>query len=223
MWRGRYYEVWQQSAGGVAATLGHLSLKGVQGPFSVPRCADVLQLARVAKSGLLAAVPGRGPVVLDLSKTAHPPDWLPARDNPAALELTGSGTLTGNVHVPGTDTYRVWVQGSFRSRLQVYVDGKLVGDERHELNYSRSQFEPLGQVSLTGGSHEVKIHYGGPDLHPGSDGNEVIPETWPPHQFAIGPLVLSSGTTGERISYVNPANAHTLCDKSLDWIEAIAH
>ena len=40
--------------------------------------------------------------------------------------------------------------------------------------------------------------------------------------FGLGPLILSSTTQELPVYYVDPANAHSLCGRSLDWIEALA-
>ena len=52
----------------------------------------------------------------------------------------------------------------------------------------------------------------GPPVRPGSGG---IPP------FGVGPIVLSPETEDAPVTYVAPANAATLCGKSLDWVEAL--
>src|SRR5207247_578233 len=55
--QGRYYEVWQRPVSGARTIVDHLSLGDRFHAAAVPRCADVLRLAREAGStGRLAAV-----------------------------------------------------------------------------------------------------------------------------------------------------------------------
>jgi hypothetical protein len=115
------------------------------------------------------------------------------------------------VDVPAPGRYSVWVGGSFLSRLQLSIDGKVVGTRRHELNWP-GDFTPIGDAELTAGQHDVTLAYAGPDLHPGSSGN-------PP--FGTGPVVLSRATAALPVMYLPVARARSLCGKRLDWIEAI--
>ena len=50
VWRGRYYEVWQRPVAGGPTILEHLSLGNATQAAAVPRCSDVLRLAREAEA-----------------------------------------------------------------------------------------------------------------------------------------------------------------------------
>lgn len=69
----------------------------------------------------------------------------------------------------------------------------------------------MGTIGLKPGLHAISIHYGNSNLLPGSGGTP----------FALGPLILSTTTLELPVTYVQPANARSLCGKSLDWVEAV--
>ena len=71
----------------------------------------------------------------------------------------------------------------------------------------------MGEVELTAGSHKVELRYTAANLRPGSGG---------PVYFPLGPLVLGRDTADLPVTTVQPADARSLCGKSLDWVEAIA-
>jgi hypothetical protein len=108
---------------------------------------------------------------------------------------------------PGT--YRAWIGGSFRGRLEIAVDGHGLGSKRHVLN-NTGGWEGFGSLPLEPGTHEVTLRYGGSDLHPGSGG----------FPFVMGPVVLEPESAMRKIS-VPAAKAATLCGRRLDWVEAV--
>ena len=121
----------------------------------------------------------------------------------------GAGAIGRNFTVPRAGRYGLWLGGSFRGRLRLYVDGRLVADARNRL--VGPAYEPLGSAVLRAGSHELILRYGGADLHPGSGGR----------QFGLGPLILSRGPEDVPVLYVPSAEARRLCGRTLDWIEAL--
>jgi hypothetical protein len=206
-----YYEVWQRPEPVATRILERLPLGGPFDPAGKPRCADVSRLAQVAgRSGELAYVRHPRPVVLDLTQTAHPPDWVPAPEQPGGVSPVGSGTLDATVSVPSAGRYGVWIEGSFRRKIELSVDGRHVASVRNELSHG-SQYVPLGSVELAAGAHELRLSYGGEELRPGSDG--------PP--LPLGPLVLGTATADRPVEYLPSANAVSLCGQRLDWIEAL--
>jgi hypothetical protein len=206
----RYYEVWQRPQT-LPRLVERVPLGNRQDPTGVPRCADVLRLARrVGPGGRLATVRRRASTVLDLSRAAHPITWQPSGQPPGVVSPASAGTLMASVAVPASARYDVWLGGSFRRELEVSIGGTLVADERHNLSHS-GQYMPLGSMRLPRGLHQVEIRYGEQDLRPGSGG--------PP--FPLGPLVLSRGSTDPPVRFVSPAAAPSLCGKRLDWVEAL--
>jgi hypothetical protein len=208
VWRRHWYEVWQRPQN-YRQIVEHLPLGTGLQPVAVPRCADVRRLARLAGSGgLLAAVPRPADVSVDLTRATYPPGWGTGQ---GTLVPAGPGTVETSVDVPVGGRWGVWLGGAYRDRLEAEVDGRRVAVLRNHLEHS-GQYTQLEELELTRGTHTVTFRYGSPDLRPGSGGP----------QFEMGPLVLSRRTADLPVTYVRPANARTLCGKSLDWIEAIA-
>jgi hypothetical protein len=212
VWKGLYYEVWQQPESAQARILEHFPLgHGLQAGARAP-CGQVIRLAGVAAaaSGRLATAFRTPATVVALSHGSYPADWQAFAGEPNILVPEGSGTVEADVDVPATASYETWVGGSFRDRLELRIDGRLVGDARHRLNTS-GQYTPLGSVTLRAGAHRITLRYGGPDLYPGSGGRP----------FPLGPLVLSRDGADLPVVYVQASGARALCGKNLDWIEAV--
>ena len=189
---GRYYEVWQRSDSGGPTILEHLSLGNGDQAAGVPRCADVLRLARkaAAASGTLV--------------TATRPEAIPV------LTPSLTGTASSRVTVPEAGPYTAWLAGDWFGRASVTVDGHEVGAKRAELNWP-GLYTDLGSVALGAVPHTVALTYDTGGLHPGSGG--------PP--FSFGPLTLSREDAREPVQTVEPSAARTLCGRRLDWIEAV--
>jgi hypothetical protein len=122
---------------------------------------------------------------------------------------TKDGAIAKGFTVPRAGRYGLWLGGSFRGRLRLYIDGRGVADARNRLK--PNGYEPLGPVLLGAGRHRLVLRYGGADLHPGSGGI----------QFGLGPLILSRGAEDAPVLYVPSAQARALCGRDLDWIEAL--
>ena len=195
VWRGSTYDVWQRPLD-PPDVKSHLPLgSGIQ-PGGVPRCADVHALASSFPQARLVAVPR--PAVV-------------AARFPAGLYLSpeGATTVAGAVSTRSPGTYRAWIGGSFRGRLEIAVDGHGLGSKRHVLN-NTGGWEGFGSLPLEPGQHEVTLRYSGSDLHPGSGG----------FLFVMGPVVLEPESATREIS-APAAKAATLCGRHLDWVEAV--
>jgi hypothetical protein len=189
---GRYYEVWQRPESGGPTIIEHLALGDATQAAAVPRCADVLRLARKAEaaSGYLV--------------TATRPKAVPV------LTPSLSGAASSQIIVPEAGRYTAWLAGDWFGRSSVTVDGREVGAKRAELNWP-GLYTDLGSVELGAGPHTVALTYDTGGLHPGSGG--------PP--FSFGPLTLNRQDAREPVEQVAPADARRLCDRRLDWIEAV--
>jgi hypothetical protein len=183
-WRGRYYDVWQRPDPPGSLVVEHLSLgSGIQ-PAARPGCREVQRLASLAGEGRLAAAE-RAPTIV-------------------------ASRAQDEVQVSRAGRYAFWLGGSFRRRLQLSVDGKVIAEARHRLN-NTAQFEPLGEARLAAGRHRVALTFGGADLRPGSAGAA----------FGFGPLVLIRPEATDPVTYVTAEDASLLCRRDLDWIEAL--
>ncbi len=212
VWRGRYYDVWQRPAAGGATILEHLSLGDRFHAAAVPRCSDVLRLARLAgRRGRLAAVVRPANAVVDLLPSAAPGRLGRYGEPAGVVYLQHAATLRRTVRVAAAGRYDIGVDGSFVGRLELVVNGRVLRSERHELNWP-AEFQPFGTAVLRRGANEITLRYSGPDLRPGSGGA-------PP--FGTGPLVIGPSLPRLPVTTVPPADASSLCGTTLDWVEAI--
>jgi hypothetical protein len=165
-------------------------------------------LARLAgRTGSLVAAPRLQPSVRDLGTATRSPSWARFAGDARIVLPLRAARLTTELAVPRNGEYRAWVGGSFRRLVELGIDGRRAGSERHKLSHA-NQFEPMAEVRLTRGPHTLTLRYGGRDLRPGSRGAP----------FPIGPLAL--GPVGDPpLLRVSSANARALCGRSLDWLE----
>jgi hypothetical protein len=211
VWKGHYYEVWQRSVVSADHIIEHLALGTPVDPAAVPRCDDVLRLARRAgPQGQLVTV-GRTPThVLDLSAAARPAGWAAYPGLSGTVAPSGAGTLRLVVNIPVPGRYGLWLGGAFRDRLDVVVDDTQVYSGR--VGWTNwGVYSPIGEATLGRGPHSIVLGYHGPSLSPGSGGR----------QFSMGPLVLGLDTAPGSIEKVASADAASLCGRRLDWVEAV--
>lgn len=207
---GRYYDVWQRAPGSERNVLQHMPL-GYGSHASAPvQCDSVQQLAGLARTqgGRLAVARRPAPVRVGLPAPAGS-DWRsdPAEQGAVIPDGSAAGAAELTVRVPGR--YDVYVRGSFRGRLQIGVDGRRIASESHLLSHA-GQYEPLGTVRLDAGRHGVEIDYAAGALRPGSGGPAP----------SLGPLFFAP-RSAPAVEYLSPRRADTLCDRSLDWVEAV--
>jgi hypothetical protein len=208
---GRHYQVWQRPVSGFATIVDHLPLGDRFHAAAVPKCSDVLRLATEAgPTGRLAAVVRPPNIAVDLS--GSPPGAEGSYGETTGLEYpTGSESWSVEVTAPATGNYQIGIDGSFRSRLDLRIDGHEVASDRNVQNWP-SNYEPLATVHLQKGVHRLEFLYDGPDVNPGSAGNGY---------FGLGPVIIGRAGPDLPVTYVRPADARSLCGKSLDWVEAI--
>ncbi|HEX4520703.1 MAG TPA: hypothetical protein VH063_14065 [Gaiellaceae bacterium] len=206
---GPYYEVWQRPEAG-QTILRHLSLGTPLEPNGIPACSDVKSLGQIAATaqGTLIASERPDAVVVPLSSASRPPNWT--LDADGTVVPHGSGVLFVRVEVPATGRYGVWLGGSFRDTVSISADTAAVGSRTAQLS-ENGQSAPFGSVKLSKGSHVFAIAYSRNRLRPGGGS----------YPFGIGPLELGSPAAQAKLVTVAPADAASLCGRSLDWIEAV--
>jgi hypothetical protein len=211
-WRGDYYEVWQRPEGLESSVIDHLGLGGTRDPSAVPACGAVRELARRAGPGGTLAAAERPPVeTIPLQDTSHPSAWQWA-DYPHTLLPVTPGTIEAEVAAPRDARYEIWLGGSVRPQVDLTVDGRRVGEVRHQLN-NQGEYVLLGRARLGAGHHSLAVRFHGADLHPGSGGSPS----------PVGPLQLSAGDAAQtRVIQLPSERAAELCGKPWDWIEALA-
>ena len=110
--RGRYYETWQRRGRERDRLSAHMPLGDALDPTGVPRCADVLRLARRAGPGgrVLAARRAR-PIVVRLRHARHPAAWEDSHFSSRALVPARPGRGRGRDPRPGPRALRVVARG----------------------------------------------------------------------------------------------------------------
>jgi hypothetical protein len=207
VWSGDTYEVWQRRPK-AARVVEHVPLGNSVSPSGTADCEIVRRLAREAGPGGKLATVFRTPVyAVALANFTHPARWATSGTE-LYPKTHGTGVGAIDVTVPGR--YDVWVGGSFRSRLEVWIDGRRAGALRDVLNHAGG-YARFGSLDLGSGRHRVELRYAGPDLAPGSAAQA----------YPMGPLVLAQQTAPGDVTYLDPKDARSLCGKRLDWLEAL--
>jgi hypothetical protein len=202
-----WYETWRRMPG--VKVIDHLPLQGVHRAAAKPNCKDVRAMRARARPGDLLLGARTAPmVVLDTARARRPSSWPDHPSMPDMVVPLTPGSASARPHVKHGGRYEAWVAGSLGRRIEVRVDGQLVGAAVGVNNLG--QWLPAGEVTLGPGAHTLRLTRPGGNLEPG-DG----------YQGDLGPLVLQpvgGSTTLERFT---AANARRLCGRSWDWIELV--
>lgn len=208
---GKFYEVWQSD--GSAAPLSHLALGGEGEPSAVPSCAEVEELARIPGTLHLAASVRPDATVIPMESLALPTDWELGESGEYATP-NSNGTAEGSFEVTRAGTYGVWLGGSVRGDVRIEIDGEEVASSGMELDHAK-EYRQLGAANLKPGRHTISITYTEASPLAAGAGGE---------QFPIGPLAVSLATAADaKVETIDPADAHSLCGRSLDWVEALPY
>jgi hypothetical protein len=147
VWSGRFYEVWQRPDPAPNTIIEHLALGDASQAAGVPRCADVLRLARLP--GVVSLATATRPEAIPLGYPRVP------------------GTRTALVDIPGDGEYTAWLGGDWYGLASMSVDGRTIGSMREELDWP-GNFTDMGTIRLSPGRQLVKMSYSTGGLHPGS-------------------------------------------------------
>ena len=202
----RFYDVWARAPLDIR---DHLHLGGRLDAAAVPSCAAVRRLSR--EGGRLAYVARPRAVVAHVTDADPPRGWAVDPGDPEVWRPHGPGQVGDTVDVPEAGRYRVWIEGSFGRGAHVSVDGREVGVARNELEPRLSALQ-VGTVSLSAGRHQVGVYVGGGSLDPRNGGYNRI----------VGPVSLVRDVPLDRVREIRSAAWHSLCGRSLDWLEAVA-
>ena len=212
VWAGRYYDVWQRRD--PSNIIKHLSLGSRFQPAAVPDCKKVMDLAQRASAahGVLAAVVRPPAIVIEGTGRIGVPAVFYKYEQTANLyTATNAYTRTFSFNVPSKGTYTVWLGGSFSSTMTAYLDRREVGRQSNQTEWP-GNFLNFGSAVLSRGKHTLGLSHSGPGLGPGSAASQ---------SFGFGPFVIAQSINPRDITYVQPNKAHSLCGKSLDWVEAL--
>jgi hypothetical protein len=205
---GKHYEVWERGGSVPGSLVEHLPLGNQIDAGGTPDCADVGSLAQAAgPNGTLVAARASTPITVDFATANKPSKWdLPT---PISVFPDTSGVLTTSARVPSEGEYELWLGGSVFGRAELRVDGSEVGSERAELN-NDGGYEPLGEVQLSAGQHQIELGYDRGVIDPGGGTTSVI-----------GPLELDAAGSGDLGTVkLPPTEYRRLCGGRWDWIEA---
>lgn len=207
---GQYYEVWQKDD--TAPPLDHLSLGEEGEPSAVPSCAEIERLANSGAPHLAASV-RPDPTVIPMGSLALPSDWELGGGGAYATPHS-SGTAEGTFEVTKASSYGVWIGGSLRGDVKVEIDGEEVGGSGIEFDHA-NEYRQLGTAKLRPGRHTIALNYTEASALAPAGGGEPFP---------IGPLAVSPGTAADaKVEIISAADAHSLCGRSLDWVEALPY
>ena len=205
--RGRWYDVWQRTEGAVPAE--HLPLGGPLDRLGSATCAAVHALARRAGTDGELVTPEPTAGAVGGIAGPLPPGWVSAGAGSGVVRAARSGAISVPLTVSRDGEYGVWVGGSIRGRLHASVDGRIVGSSGPHINQG-GMWVRIGALSLREGSHTVAIALERRPYRPGSSDDA----------FYIGPVALAEEPSGALETYA-PSTSSALCDRRVDWIEAI--
>ena len=234
VWRGRYYELWQRPARPRARLLAHVpygesnalpycgsaqNRPGVAAPLcsanpvATPPCAQIERLGVTAarEHARLVAYQRPAPIVARGDQTRWPAPWV--HDSASrTLWPDTPGTAVAQIGVYGNQDYELFLGGSFSRGFEVSVDGRRVGGVKDEL-LSIGGYAPVADVYLTPGIHVFALTYPHSDLTPGSGDNQ---------QTSLAAISLQPlRRPPAQLLTADPAQARSLCGRSLDWIEIV--
>ncbi|HEV2771066.1 MAG TPA: hypothetical protein VGV40_12860, partial [Solirubrobacteraceae bacterium] len=214
--RTEFYDVWRRDPG-APRVVAHLPLAATPGERDRGFCRKVRNEARAAGDQAVIAY-SQAPSVVQYAATEEgigPSRWRQAGPD---FFAAGPGRLKGQVSLPVSAPYKVWLRGSFGREVRVLVDGEKVGSVRWQQSYP-GQYERVGTIDLPAGDHTFEIIRGGGSLLPGT-ANEVSES---PQITAIGPLAFSFPDQGPRVRYAKPLEFREGCraKTGLDWVEVV--
>lgn len=238
VWQGRYYQLWQRPAHPKLTLLeqvdygesnSHPYCGQAEGgssepvcsltPVAIPSCPQVKELGRKAEAehALLIGYQRPAPTAIYGDDVLWPGAWV-HEPSAHALIATAPGTAVAHIVVPTTQHFELFLGGDSWRGFEVSVDGRHVGDSRHELALFPDLMAHIGNLHLTAGVHKVEITYPSgtsfPEvLEPGSGWNEFT---------ELSSIILQPmDYPRSELVAVNPSAAATLCGRELNWIDVV--
>jgi hypothetical protein len=244
VWQGKYYQLWQRPASATSPILEHIPYgepnehpycgnaeRGsteplcALNPVSVPSCPQIHVFAQRAANehAHLLAYQRAAPDVVRGDEVRWPAAWL-HEPNSHSLLATTPGTAVGGIAIPTTQTYELFLGGSFGRGFEVKVDGHKIATVKDQLTGFLS-YIPVAKLHLTRGVHHFEYTYPQADATPGN-GETLGTGMWAPaarwttlNSVVLQPLDYPSS---ELIS-VSPAEASRLCGRPLEWVEIVSN
>ncbi len=210
------FEVWRRVRP-ASEVIAHLPLSGSPTERTAAYCRVLAKTVRqAAANASLAYVPSSPRTILNPTQAVHPDYWHAL--GPEALRPRGAGALQGSVTLPARGTYDVSMPGSVGRPVTLYIDGHRAGSVAYQERYP-GQFLHFARVSLSAGTHQIRLSRGNGSLAPGSgDG----PDT---DSGVIGPLIFSleQPRAGSLIVVPSSEARHVCAARTgYEWIELLA-
>ncbi|HTU79958.1 MAG TPA: hypothetical protein VMF09_14480 [Solirubrobacteraceae bacterium] len=208
-WKGSYYTVWRRVG---PPPLVHIPLGGGYEPAAVPPCASVRALAVRAERarGRIAYAPRARNISLNLAIAARSPSLVPSTDLEGRVQLAfaAPGRIEEGFEVKTPGRYELWLGGDVDRPLHVIVDGRQIGAPAQQSGDDGTMID-VGTLTLARGKHVLQLlRYGG-DLLPDDAGSTVL------DGIVFEPL----SDEQESVQTIAPRTWHSLCGRSLDWME----
>jgi hypothetical protein len=201
-----YHEVWRKARPASTVLLHE--------PYEGPRlsCARFAYRARALaerKPVEVAYAEAPDTTRFRLGLLKHPPLWSPK--NPSSLVLGSKGSAGGNVTLPRSGSYRIWIAGDFGRVVRIEIDGKQVAAMKRMHSYP-DQYLDLGRRELGGGEHRIRISRPGGNLDPGNASGDEVP---------VGPIIFELPRPLP-VRKVPVRDADRICSRGrLDWMEIV--
>jgi hypothetical protein len=242
-WQGRYYQLWQRPDPAPETIIEHIpygeeNLRPYCGnaesgqteplcsldPVGIPSCPQLQGFARQAteQHAHLLAYQRAAPTFARGDDVLWPARWI-REPGSHTLVPTTPGTAVGHVAVPTSQTYALYLEGSFSRGFEVRVDGRKVGTVKNQLSGFLSSI-PVANVNLSAGVHKFEYTYPHADLTPGSGETLGTGEFAADARFtSLSALVLQplEYPRSELIS-VSPGEVTRLCGRPLEWVELVS-
>ena len=210
VYSGAFYEVWQRpELYDPTQLVAHVPLGSGLDRGGVAPCSKVAAVAAQAgPGGRVVAAPA--PDVAGSTFTQVPPGWF-ADPASGTFTPTSDGTATGEITVPYSGEWQVWIGGSARGRVTVTIGGVEAGSASRQLN-NDAQFIELDAVSLGAGTQPVEVGYEQLGLpRPGTGA----------YPLGLGPVMLTPVGLRDSVISLPPGRFRELCGQRLDWVAAL--
>jgi len=210
------FEVWRRTRP-ASEVFVHFPLSGLPDERTRQFCRGLARSVRQAGAGSSVAYVPAGPrTELIPTQATHPSYWHAI--GPESLRAYGAGAVQGSVSLPARGTYDISMAGSVGRPLTLYIDGHRAGSVAYQWRYP-GQFLHFARVSLSAGTHQIRLSRGDGSLSPGSgDGPD-------PASGVIGPLIFTLQQPEDGSLIVVPGSeAGRVCaaHAGYEWIEVLA-
>ncbi len=244
VYQGRYYQLWQRPESaptiledipygepnkypycGNAESGAPMPVCSLN-PVSIPSCPQLSRIgARAAKEKAhLVAYQRAEPDVVRGDEMQWPGAWLHQSES-HTLTATVPGTAKGQIAIPSSQTYELFLGGNFGRGFEVKVDGRNVGSVHDQLSGDFS-YIPVTKLYLTKGVHTFEYTYPHAGLGPGSGESVAVPSEYKIDFLFTDLLAVVlqplNFPHSELIS-VGPSEATKLCGRPLEWVEVVSN